>query len=513
MNIHKKSNSSLASSLEKDGNHIDTGDHIKGIVQALTFDDVLLVPAYADFLPHEVSLKTQLTRNIQLNTPLLSAAMDTVTTAQMAIALAHEGGMGIIHKNLSVEQQTQQVRRVKKFESGVIVDPITISPTHSVKQALDLAHSKGFSGFPVIDNGVLVGIVTKRDLRYVEDRGVPISQVMTRRENLIVVEEGQSSLIEQRHLLHQHRIERLLVVNNRQDFVLSGMITVKDIEQSERFPLSCRDHYGRLRVGAAIGVGDSRYQALIDAGVDLLVVDTAHGHSLGVLRQIERVKQFSPSTQVVAGNIATAKAAVALAEAGADAVKVGIGPGSICTTRVVAGVGFPQISAIRQVSKTLSGSGVGIIADGGIRFSGDIGKAIATGADAVMVGSLLAGTEEAPGEIEYYQGRPYKVYRGMGSIGAMADKYGSADRYSQEHTEASKLVPEGIEGRVPYKGSVHAVIHQLLGGLQACMGYTGCPTVARLKTQAELIRLTHAGMIESHVHDVSITKEAPNYRI
>ena len=483
------------------------------IPQALTFDDVLLVPAYADFLPHEVSLKTQITPQIQLNTPLLSAAMDTVTTADMAIAMAHEGGIGIVHKNLSVEQQSAQVKRVKKFESGVISEPITISKNNTIRQALDLANNKGISGFPVIENNTLVGIVTKRDLRYVEDQSQPITEVMTKRENLIVIEENKSTPTEQRKLLHKHRIERLLVVNNYDDFALTGMITVKDIEQSERFPLSCRDQYGHLRVGAAIGVGDSRYQALIDSGVDLLVIDTAHGHSLGVLEQIKRVKQYNANTQVVAGNIATAEAALKLAEVGADAVKVGIGPGSICTTRIVAGVGFPQISAIQQVAEALLDSNIGIIADGGIRFSGDVGKAIAAGADAVMIGGLLAGTEEAPGEIEYYQGRPYKVYRGMGSMGAMSDKHGSADRYSQTNKEASKLVPEGIEGRVPYKGSVHPVIHQLLGGLQACMGYTGCRTIDKLKTQPRLVQLTHAGMIESHVHDVSITKEAPNYRV
>lgn len=481
--------------------------------QALTFDDVLLVPSYADFLPHEVSLKTHITPKISLNMPLFSAAMDTVTTAEMAIAMAHEGGMGIIHKNLSVEQQSEQVRGVKKFESGVIFDPITISPNHTIRQALDLANSKGISGFPVVENNRLMGIVTKRDLRYVDDQSLTITEVMTARDHLIVVEENQSSLEQQRKLLHQHRIERLLVVNNKQDFCLTGMITVKDIEQSERFPMSCRDELGHLRVGAAIGVGDNRYQALIEAGVDVLVIDTAHGDSLGVFKQVERVKIYSPDTQIIAGNIATSEAALRLVDAGVDVVKVGIGPGSICTTRVVTGVGFPQISAIEQVARALEGKNIGIIADGGIRFSGDIGKAIAAGADAVMVGGLLAGTEEAPGEIEYYQGRPYKVYRGMGSMGAMSDKHGSSDRYSQAHVEASKLVPEGIEGRVPYKGSVHPVIHQLLGGLQACMGYTGCATIDKLKTQTQLIQLTHAGMIESHVHDVSITKEAPNYRV
>jgi IMP dehydrogenase len=483
------------------------------ISQALTFDDVLLVPAYADFLPHQVSLKTRLTPTIELNTPLISAAMDTVTTAQMAIAIAHEGGVGIIHKNLSVEQQTEQVKRVKKFESGVISEPITLSPDRTVRQALDLAHSKGISGFPVIQDNTLIGIVTKRDLRYVEDQQIPITEVMTIRDKLIVVEEDKSTPETQRQLLHKHRIERLLVVNNLEDFSLTGMITVKDIEQSERFPSSCRDQYGHLRVGAAIGVGDSRYQALIEAGVDVLVIDTAHGHSQGVIEQIKRVKNCCQKTQVIAGNIATAEAALALVDAGANAVKVGIGPGSICTTRIVAGVGFPQITAIQQIAQALEGRQVGIIADGGIRFSGDIGKAIVAGADAVMIGSLFAGTEEAPGEIEYYQGRPYKVYRGMGSMGAMSDKYGSADRYSQSGTESSKLVPEGIEGRVPYKGSVHPVIHQLLGGLQACMGYTGCASIEKLKTQVKMIQLTHAGMIESHVHDVSITKEAPNYRV
>lgn len=484
------------------------------IEEGLTFDDVLLIPGYSDFLPREADISTRLTNKLTLHTPLLSAAMDSVTTASMAIALAHEGGLGIIHKNNSVERQVASVRRVKKFESGIIDNPITLPLNISVLKALQLADKNQISGFPVVDKlGELVGIVTRRDLRYVENKRTLIADVMTPKSRLVVVEENKTNTKQQRNLLHKHRIERLLVVNNLKDFELKGMITVKDINQVDNFPLASRDHLGRLLVGAAIGTENNRYKELIEAGVDVIVIDTAHGHSKKVLDQVCTAKSYNSQVQVIAGNIATAEAALALKEAGADAVKVGIGPGSICTTRIVAGVGFPQITAISNVAKALKGSDIGIIADGGIRFSGDLGKAIATGASAVMIGSILAGTDEAPGEVEYYQGRPYKSYRGMGSIAAMSESYGSSDRYFQEEIKADKLVPEGIEGRVPYKGSVHTIIHQLTGGLKSCMGYTGCRTIAQLQSQAKLVRLTNSGIVESHVHDVSITKEAPNYRV
>jgi IMP dehydrogenase len=482
--------------------------------EALTFDDVLLLPGYSEVIPRDVSLQTRLTRTIRLNIPLVSAAMDTVTEARLAIALAQEGGIGIVHKSMSIEQQAQEVRAVKKFESGVVKDPITIEADTPIRELLALTREHNISGVPVLRDGDLVGIVTRRDVRFETNLDAPVASVMTPREHLVTVREGASAE-EVKSLLHKHRIEKVLVVNDA--FELRGLVTVKDIDKAERYPDSCKDEFGRLRVGASVGTGpetDERVVALIAAGVDVLVVDTAHGHSLNVLRRIDWIKRTYPQVQVIGGNIATAEAALALAEAGADAVKVGIGPGSICTTRVVTGVGVPQVSAIANVVKALGHLDLPVIADGGVRFSGDIAKAIAAGADAVMVGSLLAGTEEAPGEIELYQGRTYKAYRGMGSLGAMAQTQGSSDRYFQDASAGSdKLVPEGIEGRVPYKGPVSTIIHQLMGGLRSAMGYTGCRDIGELRTKPRFVRVTGAGMQESHVHDVGITKETPNYPV
>jgi len=484
------------------------------IQEALTFDDVLLVPAHSTVLPREVELKTQLTRTITLNIPLVSAAMDTVTEARLAIAIAQEGGIGIIHKNMTVEQQAAEVSRVKKYESGVIKDPITVSPNVTVREVMELTRAKNISGVPVVDGEELVGIVTSRDLRFETRLDESIRSVMTPKERLITVNESANHK-EAIALLHKHRIEKVLVVNDA--FLLRGMITVKDIQKAKDNPLACKDEQERLRVGAAVGTGagtEERVAALVEAGVDVIIVDTAHGHSQGVLDRVRWVKQNFPQVQVIGGNIATAAAARALVEAGADGVKVGIGPGSICTTRIVAGVGVPQISAVSNVAATLKGTGVPLIADGGIRYSGDVAKALAAGAHAVMLGGLFAGTEEAPGEVELFQGRSYKSYRGMGSLGAMAQQQGSSDRYFQEETDlVEKLVPEGIEGRVPYKGSVLAIIHQLLGGIRSSMGYTGNETIAAMHENAQFVRVTSAGMRESHVHDVTITKEAPNYHL
>ena len=480
--------------------------------RALTFDDVLLVPSHSSVLPRDVSLRTQLTRNITLNMPLVSAAMDTVTESRLAIALAQEGGIGIIHKNLSPKAQALEVSKVKRFESGVVKDPITVPPTMSVREVLELTRQHKISGFPVIDGKVVVGIVTNRDLRFETNLDQPVSSIMTPRERLVTVKEG-ATVDEGKALIHKHRLERVLVVNDA--FELRGLITVKDIIKTTEHPLASKDAAGRLRVGAAIGVGqgtEERAALLAEAGVDVIVVDTAHGHSQGVLERIRWVKNNFPYVDVIGGNIATADAARALLDYGADGVKVGIGPGSICTTRIVAGVGVPQITAIQMVSDALKGTGVPMVADGGIRYSGDICKAIAAGGNAVMLGGLFAGTEEAPGEVELYQGRSYKSYRGMGSIGAMAA--GSADRYFQDSgSSAEKLVPEGIEGRVAYKGSVLAVIHQLMGGLRSSMGYLGCATIAEMHERAAFVEITSAGVRESHVHDVQITKEAPNYHV
>ncbi len=481
--------------------------------EALTFDDVLLLPAHSQVLPKDVSLATQLTRDIRLNIPLLSAAMDTVTEARLAIALAQEGGIGIVHKNMTSEQQAQQVRAVKKFESGVIKDPITVGPNTSIREVLALTRAHNISGVPVVEGGHLVGIVTNRDTRFESRFDAPVSSIMTPKDKLVTVKEGaeKDEII---RLLHENRIEKVLVVDD--NFQLSGLVTVKDIQKASDKPLACKDDQGRLRVGAAVGVGagtDERVAALVEAGVDVIVVDTAHGHSQGVLDRVAWVKKHFPEVQVIGGNIATAAAARALAAAGADAVKVGIGPGSICTTRIVAGVGVPQISAVANVAEALKSQGIPVIADGGIRYSGDMAKAIVAGASCIMVGSMFAGTEEAPGEIELFQGRSYKSYRGMGSLGAMGGSQGSSDRYFQEGNEAEKLVPEGIEGRVPYKGSLQPVIHQLMGGLRSSMGYTGCATIEEMRTKPEFVRVTNAGMAESHVHDVQITKEAPNYRV
>lgn len=480
--------------------------------QALTFDDVLLVPAHSNVLPREVSLATQLTKEIRLNIPLLSAAMDTVTEARLAIALAQVGGMGIIHKNMSIEMQASRVSRVKRFESGVVIDPVTIHPQMTVRDVIALTRQHKISGLPVVQDGKVVGIVTNRDLRFETNLDQSVSNIMTPQERLVTVREGagREQIME---LLHKHRLERLLVVGDA--FELKGLITVKDIQKSSDHPLACKDSKGRLRVGAAVGVGDGtdeRIAALVEAGVDAIVVDTAHGHSQGVLDRVNWAKTRYPKLQVIGGNIATASAALALVDAGADCVKVGIGPGSICTTRIVAGVGVPQITAISNVAEALAKSGTPFIADGGIRFSGDISKAIAAGAYSVMLGGMFAGTEEAPGEVELFQGRSYKSYRGMGSVGAM--QKGSSDRYFQDNEgNADKLVPEGIEGRVPYKGSVLAVIHQLMGGLRASMGYVGCSSIDEMRSKAEFVQITSAGMRESHVHDVQITKEAPNYHI
>ena len=480
--------------------------------KALTFDDVLLVPAHSAILPRDVSLATRLTRKIQLNLPLISAAMDTVTESRLAIALAQEGGLGIIHKNLNPKAQAAEVAKVKRFESGVLKDPITVPPTMSVREVLALTRSYRISGLPVVDNGVVVGIVTNRDTRFETNLDQAVRNIMTPRERLITVSEG-SSPEEAKALMHKHRLERVLVVNAA--FQLRGLVTVKDILKSSEHPFACKDEQGHLRVGAAIGVGEGteeRAELLAEAGVDVIVVDTAHGHSEGVLKRVQWVKKTFPQVEVIGGNIATAAAARALVDHGADGVKVGIGPGSICTTRIVAGVGVPQITAVEMVANALAADGIPLIADGGIRYSGDISKAIAAGASSVMLGGLFAGTEEAPGETVLYQGRSYKAYRGMGSLGAMKD--GAADRYFQDSdANVEKLVPEGIEGRVPYKGPVLAVIHQLMGGLRSSMGYVGCATIDEMRAKAEFVEITSAGIRESHVHDVQITKEAPNYHI
>jgi IMP dehydrogenase len=480
--------------------------------EALTFDDVLLVPAYSDVVPKDVSLKTRLTRNIELNIPLVSAAMDTVTEARLAIALAQEGGIGIIHKSMTIEQQAREVRAVKKHESGVVKDPITIEAAAPIRDLIELRKQYNISGVPVLDNGRLVGIVTSRDVRFETRMDEPVASIMTTKENLVTVGEG-ADLDAVKDLLHKHRIEKVLIVNDK--FDLSGMITVKDIMKAQTWPMASKDPQGRLRVGASVGTSadtDDRVAALVEAGVDVLVVDTAHGHSENVLQRVSWIKKHFPQVDVIGGNIATADAARALLEAGADGVKVGIGPGSICTTRIVTGIGVPQITAIAEVAAALKNSDVPLIADGGIRYSGDLSKAIAAGAHCVMMGSMFAGTEEAPGEVELYQGRTYKSYRGMGSLGAMAKTQGSSDRYFQSTEDGvEKLVPEGIEGRVPYKGSLAAIVHQLMGGLRSAMGYTGSHDVDTMRTVPHFVRVTAAGMNESHVHDVAITKEAPNY--
>jgi len=483
------------------------------LTKALTFDDVLLVPAYSEVLPKDTSLSSQFTRRLRLNLPLASAAMDTVTEARLAIALAEEGGIGIIHKNLPPALQAAEVVKVKRFEAGVVKDPITVAPTMTVRQVLSLTAERRISGLPVVENGLVVGIVTNRDLRFETRLDEPVRSIMTPRERLVTVSEG-ASIDEAKKLMHAHRIERVLVVN--ESFALRGLITVKDILKGIEHPQAARDDQGKLCVGAAVGVGEGtedRVARLVEAGVDVIVVDTAHGHSRGVLSRVAWVKRQFPQVEVIGGNIATGDAARALADHGADAVKVGIGPGSICTTRVVAGVGVPQITAIDSVAQALQGTGVPLIADGGIRFSGDIAKALAAGASTVMMGGMFAGTEEAPGEVVLFQGRSYKAYRGMGSLGAM--QAGSADRYFQEEGDspsAEKLVPEGIEGRVPYKGSVRAILYQLAGGVRASMGYCGCASIAELHDKAQFVEISNAGIRESHVHDVQITKEAPNYR-
>ena len=481
--------------------------------EALTFDDVLLVPDYSEILPRQASLQTQLTRDIKMNIPLVSAAMDTVTESELAIALAQEGGVGIIHKNMDPELQAKNVRRVKKYESGVIQEPVTVGPYTSIQEVIDLTRQKNISGVPVVDGDELVGIVTSRDLRFEEKPDDPVRNIMTRKESLVTVEE-HATKEEVRALLHKHRIEKILVVNNK--FQLAGLITVKDMQKASEYPNACLDDAEQLRVGAAVGVGEiarKRAALLVESNVDVIVVDTAHGHSKGVLDMVKWIKTNFKETQVIGGNIATADAALALVKAGADAVKVGIGPGSICTTRVISGVGMPQISAVTNVAKALKNKGIPVISDGGVRYSGDLAKGLAAGANSMMVGGLFAGTEEAPGEVELYQGRSYKTYRGMGSLGAMAEKYGSSDRYFQENDEVEKLIPEGIEGRVPYKGALEAVVHQLCGGIRAALGYTGCLDLKEMRDKAKFVRLTSAGFKESHVHDVAITKEPPNYRL
>ncbi len=481
--------------------------------EALTFDDVLLLPAHSVVLPKEVQLKTRLTKDIELNIPLISAAMDTVTEARLAISMAQEGGIGIIHKNMDYKAQAEHVRQVKKYESGVIKDPLTVSPETSIRDVIELTYAENISGVPVVSGDELVGIVTSRDLRFETQFDNPVSSVMTQKEHLVTVKEGAPK-DEILTLLHENRIEKVLVVDD--NFHLRGLVTVKDIQKASEYPNACKDNQGRLRVGAAVGVGagtEERVTALAEAGVDVIIVDTAHGHSQGVLDRVAWVKKNFPEVQVIGGNIATAAAAKALAKAGADAVKVGIGPGSICTTRIVSGVGVPQITAVSNAVEALEGTGIPVIADGGIRYSGDIAKALVAGAHSIMIGSMFAGTEESPGEVELYQGRSYKSYRGMGSLGAMTTRHGSSDRYFQEGSEADKLVPEGIEGRVPFKGSLSPVINQLLGGIRSSMGYTGCATIEDMRTKPEFVRVTNAGMAESHVHDVTITKEAPNYRV
>ena len=481
---------------------------------ALTFDDVLLVPGYSNIIPANVSLKTQITRNIELNMPLLSAAMDTVTEASLAIAMAQEGGLGILHKNMTIEQQAQEVKKVKKFETGIIQDPVTCPPNITVRELLGITRYHNISGVPVVEGDNLVGIVTGRDIRFVPDLDVQVREVMTPKDRLVTVTEGAGHQ-EIQTKLHKHRIEKVLVVD--EDFRLKGLVTVKDMMKAESHPNAAKDAAKRLLAAAAVGTGaegEDRVSALVEAGVDILVVDTAHGHSQGVLDRAAWIKQKFPQVEVIGGNIATGEAAKALVEVGADAVKVGIGPGSICTTRIVAGVGVPQVSAIANVASALMGSGIPLIADGGIRYSGDIAKAIAAGASTVMVGSLLAGTDEAPGEVELFQGRAYKSYRGMGSLGAMAQREGSSDRYFQDASAgAEKLVPEGVEGRVPCKGPLSGIVHQMMGGLRAAMGYTGCATIDDMRNQPSFVKISGAGVKESHVHDVSITKEAPNYRV
>ncbi|TAM50561.1 MAG: IMP dehydrogenase [Paraburkholderia sp.] len=482
------------------------------IQKALTFDDVLLVPAFSEVLPRDTSLKTRLTRNISVNMPLVSAAMDTVTEARLAIAMAQQGGVGIIHKNLTAAEQAREVAKVKRFESGVVRDPITVPPHMKVRDVIALSLQHGISGFPVVEGAQLMGIVTNRDLRFETRLDEPVRTIMTPRERLVTVKEG-TALADAKALMHSHRLERVLVVNDA--FELRGLMTVKDITKQTEHPDACKDEHGKLRVGAAVGVGpenEERVAALAGAGVDVIVVDTAHGHSKGVLERVRWVKKHFPHVEVIGGNIATADAARALVEYGADGVKVGIGPGSICTTRIVAGVGVPQITAIANVAEALKGTGVPVIADGGVRFSGDVSKALAAGANAVMMGSMFAGTEESPGDVFLYQGRQYKSYRGMGSVGAMKD--GAADRYFQDNSaNIDKLVPEGIEGRVAYKGSVGAIIFQLIGGVRASMGYCGCSTIDEMHEKAQFVEITAAGIRESHVHDVQITKEAPNYHV
>lgn len=485
---------------------------MKIVEQALTFDDVLLLPAHSQVLPKNADLRTQLTREIRLNIPVMSSAMDTVTEARLAIALAGEGGLGVIHKNMSIEQQAGEVLKVKRFEAGVVKDPLTVAPTISIAELNRITNEHNISGMPVVDNGKLVGIVTHRDIRFETNLSLPVSALMTPKERLVTIHENATKA-EAKKLLHQHKIEKLLVVNDA--FELRGMITVKDIKRSRENPNSARDSQERLLAGAAVGVGagtDERIEALAAAGVDVLVVDTAHGHSQGVLQRVAWVKKNYPHIQLIGGNVATAEAALDLVKAGADAIKVGIGPGSICTTRIVSGVGVPQITAIYNVAQALKGTAISVIADGGVRYSGDFAKAIAAGAHVVMLGSMFAGTEEAPGEVELFQGRSYKSYRGMGSLGAM--QKGSADRYFQDDNDGSadKLVPEGIEGRVPYKGPLSAIILQLMGGLRSSMGYVGCANIEAMRTKPQFVRVTGAGMAESHVHDVTITKEAPNYR-
>jgi IMP dehydrogenase len=482
--------------------------------EALTFDDVLLIPSYSEVTAKDVSLKTKLTRNIHLNIPVVSAAMDTVTEARLAIALAQEGGIGIIHKSMTIEQQAAEVRKVKKFESGVVRDPITINSDAAISDLVELRRKHNISGVPVLENGDLVGIVTSRDVRFEPSMDASVASIMTPKDRLVTVKEGTSQEIV-REILHRYRIEKVLVVDD--EFKLRGLITVTDINKAETFPMAAKDAEGHLRVGASVGTGpdtDDRVKALVEAGVDVLVVDTAHGHSKNVIDRVRKIKQAHPQVDVIGGNIATGEAALALAEAGADAVKVGIGPGSICTTRIVTGIGVPQISAIANVAEALKGTDVAVIADGGIRYSGDLAKAIVAGAHCIMMGSMFAGTEEAPGEVELYQGRTYKSYRGMGSLGAMARTSGSSDRYFQDASKgAEKLVPEGIEGRVPYKGSLSAIVHQMMGGVRSAMGYTGSTTIEIMRTVPQFSRVTSAGMNESHVHDVQITKEAPNYPV
>ena len=480
--------------------------------EALTFDDVLLVPAHSTVLPNTANLSTQLTKEIRLNIPMLSAAMDTVTETKLAISLAQEGGIGFIHKNMTIERQADRVRKVKKFESGIVSEPVTVSPDLTLAALAEMVKKNGFAGYPVVDaENNLIGIITGRDTRFVKDLSKTVSQLMTKKEDLVTVKEGASreTILE---LMHKNRVEKVLVVDDA--FKLKGMITVKDFQKAEQKPNACKDEFGRLRVGAAVGAGpgnEERIDALVKAGVDVLLIDSSHGHSEGVLQRVRETRAKYPNLPIVAGNVATAEGAIALADAGASAVKVGIGPGSICTTRIVTGVGVPQITAIADAAAALKDRGIPVIADGGIRFSGDIAKAIAAGASCVMVGSMFAGTEEAPGEIELYQGRAFKSYRGMGSLGAMAK--GSSDRYFQSDNAADKLVPEGIEGRIPYKGYLKEIIHQQMGGLRSCMGLTGCATIEELRTKSEFVRISGAGIKESHVHDVTITKEAPNYRM